>query len=687
MALVTPIVSSIPAFDATVDTLISFVANGGDQVVKNEIKIILNNNESTETVVYQNTAVTFTLSQTVPADTLTNGVYYKVAFRTYDVLDNVSDWSNYQPFYCYSTPTLVFNISNNQTLAFQNYNLTLTYNQAQGEKLDYVLIQLYDVNGTLIGSSENLYSTDNPPIIFTYPLTNLVNDTHYKVVGTAVTVENTVVSTGEINFHVNYTIVENSSELYAHVNSCDGYINIKSAPVVNGNTGAVDYYPDPLTYIDDDTMLNLISPTADMDYPYSQWVKWTDFIGVSSEFLIRLWFYPARQPFGILKLSNDNGIEQLVVSMRRASNQDYISIRTTSGTIIDRGLGVFCNGNTRVFLWIKVVGSNWDVRTEVLEETPTSLNWNDNSNNNIQYNVTTDIRYGTEAYGNFIPSGDITYAISEELNILTICNGIFDELGLSLSINTPYSSNIPSSDRGAILTIHFNGSVNNSVTGNYTKMVLKHRDTSTSAWDVLKEMEIPNDSIRQMNYNDFFVPQGILQEYSLTLYEGTTPSDDYVISVMPKWGRIFLSDKDENYKLNYAVIYSNHNQNIQNGVLMPIGATYPIVIQNANGNYRSGSLQFKVLGYQFDIDKTLDRTSITKQTNDILKFLTNGKAKCIKDYNGNIFICRVINSPQISYDANWGNGITTISFDWVEQTKYNDYAGMKELGLIDNITE
>ena len=34
-------------------------------------------------------------------------------------------------------------------------------------------------------------------------------------------------------------------------------------------------------------------------------------------------------------------------------------------------------------------------------------------------------------------------------------------------------------------------------------------------------------------------------------------------------------------------------------------------------------------------------------------------------------------------NGNWGNGIATISFDWVEQAKYNDYESMAELGLID----
>ena len=45
MALVTPIVNSIPALDATKANTITFTANGGDQIVKNEIQIVNNGND------------------------------------------------------------------------------------------------------------------------------------------------------------------------------------------------------------------------------------------------------------------------------------------------------------------------------------------------------------------------------------------------------------------------------------------------------------------------------------------------------------------------------------------------------------------------------------------------------------------------------------------------------------------
>ena len=95
MALVTPIVNNIPAFDATESMTMTFTANGGSQVVKNEIQII---NNATNVVVYTNTVTTYSLGQIIPANTLVNGIYYKVAFRTYDAWNDVSEWSNFQPF-------------------------------------------------------------------------------------------------------------------------------------------------------------------------------------------------------------------------------------------------------------------------------------------------------------------------------------------------------------------------------------------------------------------------------------------------------------------------------------------------------------------------------------------------------------------------------------------------------------
>ena len=690
MALVTPIINSIPALDATKAHTITFTANGGEPIVKNEIKILTN--DENETVVYHHIETTDAWGQVVPANTLTNGTYYKVVFRTYDILDNTSEWSNYQPFYCYSTPTLTFNISDEQIIHDSSFDLTLTYNQTENERLDYANIYFYDINDNLISSSDRLFNSNIPPVTFNYFLSNLENNKGYKVKADATTVNGTIVTTGIITFYVSYEIIDTEGKVYPEVDSCEGRIRAISSPIVRAYKGDVEHNPLDLSYIDLNTKLDLTSVVGKVDLTdrYSYWVKWYDLYPISNFFLFRLWFYPSRVSFKIAEIVSIDETNTVTLYYERGMTQDYISVRSTDGIRVTRELGAVCNGNTKVFLWLQVKGSKWDLQTEILSNPTTVLNWNNDNNNNIKYNVTTDIPYGDESYGLFQPDSDIVHPLNEGFDTVIVGNGIFDEMILSLDANMPYTPEMPVEDTSSILFVKFNNTVENEapLDHDYNKVVLQRKDDTMLTWWTLKEMEISRtQSVAQLEFDDYFIPNGIKQSYALTVYENDVPSKTYTVDVIPKWGRVFLTDKYENYKLNYAVIYSNGSQNIQNGVLMPIGAKYPIVIQNAEGNYKSGSLQFKVLGYKFDTDRILDRNSIVKQTNDILAFLTNGKTKCIKDFNGNIIICKVVNSPQISYDANWGNAIVTISFDWVEQGKYNDYNDMTELGLIDPLYE
>ena len=732
MSLVKPIVNEIMAFDATLNATITFIANGGDQVTKNEIKVVYNeyvngyfNSEDnlfykestfqtaiagntytiyvdsntsksytyngtifvetnlTEIVAYQNITTTFNFSHIIPANTLTNGRYYKVAIRTYDVLNNTSDWSNYQPFYCYTTPSLTLNITDGQTIITSAFTITLTYNQLQNEKLDYAVIELYNTNKVLLSSSGNMYNTDYPPLVFNYGVFGLDNHSQYYIKASVVTINGTITQTDMIRFYTNYDVSPEQVTLEATLDSCNGYVNLKSSAVFNlvGESN-----PDPLKYILN-READLRNATADInDEVNAHWAKWNhDLFIIPTDFVLRMWFYPARQPFEIIKLTNDLGTTYLTVSQERDNTQDYLSIRTDNGTVKDLALGDFCNGNTKLFLWIKVTGSTWDIQFATLDTRATVIEWNDRTSCTLAYNVTSDITWGGEDYGTFTPSSDAFDEMSDKTTKVLIGNGVFDHLNITKDTSITYTTDLPTWTNDTIVDISFNGNLN-ATPHNYNKLVLKRKDATLLNWMNLSEVDVIDNVATYIDFNDSFIPTGITQDYALVLYENNVPSEYHTIDITPHWSKYFLSDKDTRFVLNYAVIYSSHVQNIQNGTFMPIGATYPIVVQNGEGNFRSGSLQFKVLGYQFEIDKRLDRVSITKQTQDILKFLTNGKAKCLTDFNGNIYILKVVNSPQISYDGNWGNGIATISFDWVEQGKYNDYDNMLELGLFDQIT-
>ena len=577
------------------------------------------------------------------------------------------------------TPTLNFNVSEGEVINSTSFNLTLTYDQAEDERLESAIIYFYDASDNLISSSGNLFNNNYPPIVFNYRLKSFENNKTYRIKAEGSTINGTTMTTGVVTFSVSYQTVDNEGELYLDMDSCNGFIN-----VISTVQGENSHNPTILSYISDE-MVDLTSVVGEVDIENnsSSWIKWYDLSPVSNALLFRLWFYPARVSFKVAEIISVDETNHVTITFNRGRTQDYLTITSNDGTRIDKELDVICNGTTKVFLWLRVVGNTWDIQTEILEHTDTILEWN-NNDNNISYNITSDVNYVNEEYGSFVPRRNVYRALSGIFDKVVIGNGIFDTLDLSINAERPYSSEMPQRDISAVLYVNFNGSIDNHAPVSYTKALLQRKDDSMLTWFDLKEIDISETVPTQVEYNDYLIPNGIKQTYGLTLYQGETPSDTYTIDIVPKWGRVFVSDEDESYKLNYSVIYSNGSQNIQNGVLMPIAATYPVVVQNAEGNYRSGSLQFKVLGYQFEEDKTLDRNSIVKQTKDILAFLTNGKPKCIKDYNGNIFICKVINSPQISYDANWGNGISTISFDWVEQAQYNNYDEMVEMNIIDN---
>ena len=681
MALVKPIVNEIVAFDATVGTTVTFTASGGDQVYKNEIKVMLNNSDGTESLAYDNTITSYELSHTIPAGVLINGKYYKVSIRTFDVLNNASPWSNSQPFYCYKTPVLSFNITNGQTINTPNYHIVLNYNQAENEKVDYAIINVYNGSNLLIGSSGNLYNSDYPPLSFGYDVFGLDNHSQYYVQGIVVTVNGTIVQTNKIIFYTNYGTIIDETTLTATLDSCNGYVNLHSS-IVSKICG--ESSPSPLEYIFNGRMANLRNATADINIPdYAFWAKWDKLFTIPKDFILRLWFYPARQPFEIIRLSNSDDSSYMKINFRRDTTQDYLSIRTDNGGIEDVPLGLHCNGNTKIFLWIKVIENNWDVQFEILSSNTTILEWNAN-NNNLQYNVTSDLTYVGTTYETFTASASNYVDMSDEFTSVIIGNGVFDHMNITTDTTITYSNVIPEWNDKDVLNIKFDGDLTNG-SPNYTKLVLKRKDATLLNWMNLSEIDVSYNVPTFINFDDSFIPTGVEQQYALVVYVDDIPSEFHTVEITPTWSKYFLSDKNNKFVLNYAVIYSGQVQNIQNGVFMPIGATYPMVIQNGEGNYTSGSIQFKVLGYQYEIDKRLDRISITKQKEDILKFLTNGKAKCLTDFNGNIYILKVVNSPQISYDANWGNGIPTISFDWVEQGKYNDYDSMLELGLFDYV--
>lgn len=293
MAVTTPILLSVPAFDATQPYTFTFNSVGGNQVVKNQLTIRLN---SDNTIVYQQQQTTFVYQHVLPANTLTNGGYYNAYINTYDASGNVSANSNTIQFYCFATPSIVLNnVSDGGTINNSSFTFNFTYSQAQSEALNSYIINLYDDAKALIGSSGTQYpSSSIVPLTFTYTFNGFENNQFYYIQAVGSTVNGTTVTSDEISFTAVFD-QPSAFTLFTVTNNCEGgYINVQSNVV--RVPGVVN--PDPPVFIDNDEL--------DLSQPGS-YIEYTENINIGDQFTGILKLRGMRPNENILTFTSSDG--------------------------------------------------------------------------------------------------------------------------------------------------------------------------------------------------------------------------------------------------------------------------------------------------------------------------------------------------------------------------------------------
>ena len=229
MAVTTPVLNPVPAFDATEDMLFTFSSVGGNQVVSN--KLIVRDATNLEKL-YEDVVDSFVLEHVLPADTLLNGSYYQATVVTYDASGAASAESAPIQFYCFSSPTFTFpNLSSGDNITTSTYSFVAQYEQVENELLNQYSFVLYDGEDKQLTTSGVQYvgSTSLPPTLVVWTVSGLEDGKDYKIIANGVTAYGTKVTTGFVSFSVKY----DSPELPIPIeltNKCDeGYIIIHTA--------------------------------------------------------------------------------------------------------------------------------------------------------------------------------------------------------------------------------------------------------------------------------------------------------------------------------------------------------------------------------------------------------------------------------------------------------------------------
>ena len=357
MALTTPILYSQVAFDATNAQAFTFGVIGGDQVARNKLTIT---NQATNEVVYDQTQTSYSFVHTVPANTLTNGVYYSAYIITYDANGNASPQSNSIQFFCYSTPSFQFtnlpigNIITNSSFAFE-----VTYSQAQGELLNTYSFTLYDAAQSQISTSGIKYigSSVAPPTSISYTFSGFSDQTSYYIRANGQTGQGTLVDTGLIEINVSY-VKPNIFSIIELSNNCQGgYINIKSNLIEIRSSSN----PNPPVYVDNNTA---VDARADGRY-----VEWNSGFNIESDFTASLWGRDFNENSDIITMIDDEGNN---VAIRYRTNTDgtvYTDATVTNGTVI---YYIFSSSITaptatqEIQFWFRRIGYQYEIKLEIV---------------------------------------------------------------------------------------------------------------------------------------------------------------------------------------------------------------------------------------------------------------------------------------------------------------------------------
>lgn len=272
------------------------------------------------------------------------------------------------------------------------------------------------------------------------------------------------------------------------------------------------------------------------------------------------------------------------------------------------------------------------------------------------------------------------------LNYIQTQNAIFESLEVTSDVTSQYITEIPSEwTFYDIMFANFEGNLNAGNVANVldkiTSIKIKRREYGTFDWITLYEQDV-DGKVGNLSFvfEDYFAKADTRYEYAWIPVINGVEGDYMIKDVLSKFAGVFVADKDSIYKFEANVNFDTMQRVQRIGVFEPFGRQYPVYVSNALTNYNNGTFNATLIGDYTSTGK-LSRKEMVEERDKVLDFLTNKKPKVIKDYNGNIWLVIVVDNPSVTFDANWGNGIASVSFQWGEIGNAEKEEDLKSAGI------
>lgn len=294
---------------------------------------------------------------------------------------------------------------------------------------------------------------------------------------------------------------------------------------------------------------------------------------------------------------------------------------------------------------------------------------------------------------NFFADGDsLNFVPSTVDNIRStrLTNAIFDHMNVTRNTEEPFSTNIPVDwTYDTILNADFQNQLNagnvDFLTEQISSVKIKRRVKGSFDWLTLKTIPISQPTDLNFVFQDFLNIQNTQYEYALVPVMVDVEGNYLINSVFSKFNGVFIGDAEQTFRLMYDVNYGNNTRNQQVGVFQPLGKKFPIVVANGLLSYENGSVTATILSDDFDKTGVVDRQATYQKQKELKDFLTNKKAKLLKDWNGGAWLCFITDSVESTYRSGSGMAVPQIRFNWAQIGDENSQQDLYNNGILKDL--
>ena len=227
-----------------------------------------------------------------------------------------------------------------------------------------------------------------------------------------------------------------------------------------------------------------------------------------------------------------------------------------------------------------------------------------------------------------------------------------------------------------------------------TNLLVKRQDVAdvSGAWLTLHSQPITQASDMDFTFIDFLNQYGKTYKYALVPLLTQTQSGvevevegGYTVSdkVQSIFDGVFIADQTGLQKCKANVGYGDVDMNQAVGTITPIGSKYPVVITNSKNQYHNGSITGTIVPDDYYFNGNLSRIDMVNKRNELEQFLTNKRAKIIKDWNSNIWLVMIMDNVNCTFNNEYGMGIVNFSTNWIEVGDPTNQQDLQATGLID----